>query len=159
MKNLLTTVFILKFGHFQLVGPQQEAANKSHPRWWRAQCVRRALYGANRPHCCRSREQFGFRYKITGVSEDGSADFKMVVKHPPLKKEREIEREYTTKEALPAKNGFVSEVTVIAWTVPARSRRLGVRDLVPRPETSLSIVHCIRPAKAPADLKAPSDRK
>ena len=56
--------------------------------------------------------QFGFRYKITGVTEQGTDEFKKVVTHPPIKNEKgEIERQYSTKETLTTKNGYVSEVS------------------------------------------------
>ena len=103
---------VLEFGLLELIGPQQRVANA------------KTLDGEQQnAEGARFTEQtdripatpgvlFGFRYKITGVTEQGTAEFKKVVTHPPIKNEKgEIERQYSTTETLPAKNGYVSEVS------------------------------------------------
>lgn len=103
---------IVDYGLFKLTGTQQDVANPdtldgSERNATGAQFLQKtdkipAKIGA----------QFGFRYKITGDTERGSADFKMVVSHPAIKNEKgEVETQYSTTETLPVKNGVVSEVS------------------------------------------------
>jgi hypothetical protein len=103
---------VLEFGLFELVGPQQRVAN--------ARTLDGEQLNAEGARFSKRIDRipaipgvaFGFRYKITGVTEQGTAEFKKVVTHPPIKNEKgEIERQYSTTETLSAKNGYVSEVS------------------------------------------------
>lgn len=103
---------VLEFGLFDLVGQQQRVESP-------ATLDGEKLYSDG----ARFSEQtdripatpgvrFGFRYKITGITEQGSAQFKMIVSHPPIKDENGVvQRQHSTLEDLPTKNGYVSEVT------------------------------------------------
>lgn len=103
---------VLEFGLFELVGPQQKVANKDTLDGSERNASGARFTDQTDQILATLGVQFGFRYKILGVAEDKSAEFKIVVTHPPIKNEKgETEREYSTKEKLPVKNGYVSEVT------------------------------------------------
>lgn len=103
---------ILEYGEFKLVGPQQNIANPSTLDG-REQNAPGAQFSSQTDRIPATLGvQFGFRYKITGVTEINQADFKFVVTHPPIKNEKgEIEREYTVHESLTVHDGVVSETT------------------------------------------------
>ncbi|CAN5589010.1 hypothetical protein BH09VER1_BH09VER1_40780 [soil metagenome] len=103
---------ILDYGEFKLLGPQQNIANPSTLDG-REQNGPAAQFSSQTDRVPATLGvQFGFRYKITGVTEINQADFKFIVTHPPIKNEKgEIEREYTVHESLPVHDGVVSETT------------------------------------------------
>lgn len=103
---------VLEFGLFELVGAQKSAANPNSPDGSeRTATGARFIAQTNRVPATLG-TQFGFRYKITGVTEEGTANLKTVVIHPPVKNAKgEGERRSTTEQAVPAKDGVISEVT------------------------------------------------
>lgn len=103
---------ILEYGRFELTGEKEKVAN-ANTLDGNAQYATGARFveKTNRVPATLG-TQFGFRYKITGVTEEGTAPFKMVIVHPPIKNAKgEIERRYTVDESLPVKDGIVSEVS------------------------------------------------
>lgn len=103
---------VLEFGLIELVGTRQRAANPKtlDGEQQNAEGARFTEQTDRIP--ATPGVQFGFRYKITGVTEQGTAEFKKVVTHPPIKNDKgEVERQYSTTETLPTKNGYVSEVS------------------------------------------------
>ncbi len=54
---------------------------------------------------------FGFSFNLTGVTEQGSAEYKKVITHPPIRNAKgEIEREYSTTITRPTNNGYLYSV-------------------------------------------------
>ncbi len=103
---------VLEFGLIELVGVQQRAANPKTLDGEQQNAEGARFTEQTNRIPATPGVQFGFRYKITGVTEQGTAEFKKVVTHPPIKNEKgEVERQYSTTETLPTKNGYVSEVS------------------------------------------------
>jgi hypothetical protein len=103
---------VLEFGLFDLVGQQQRTTNPATLDGEKVYSDGARFSEQTDRIPATPGVRFGFRYKITGVTEQGSVQFKMVVSHPPIKNENGVvQRGYSTEEELPAKNGYVSEVT------------------------------------------------
>jgi hypothetical protein len=101
---------VLEFGLIELVGAQQRAANPKTLDGEQQNAEGARFTEQTNRIPATPGVQFGFRYKITGVTEQGTVEFKKVVAHPPIKNQKgEVERQYSTIETLPTKNGYVSE--------------------------------------------------
>jgi hypothetical protein len=103
---------VMEFGIFELVGRQQTVANPN--------TLDGAERNASEARFSKQTEripatpgiQFGFRYMLTGITEPKEAEFKMVIRHPPIKNDKgQVETEYSTPETLSVKRGQVSEVS------------------------------------------------
>lgn len=110
---------VLEFGLFDLVGPERRDAKQNTLDGLQKVAPAARFTEQTEKIPATPGVRFGFRYKITGVTEQGSAEFKKVVTHPPIKNAKgEIERQYSTIEKLATKNGYVSEVSGYSLDTP-----------------------------------------
>lgn len=103
---------VLEYGLFELVGAEQREANAKTLDGEQQISEGARFYEQTNRVPAMPGVRFGFRFSITGVTEQDTAEFKKVVTHPPIKNEKgEVERSYSTTETLPTRNGYVSEVS------------------------------------------------